>query len=287
MENKSKHNQGVVVPKLLLFSIHLMEFISPYWGMRLAAFFFSKPFRYKRPEREVSIYKEAKKFSYKINKSSKRVACYRWEGSGPKILFVHGWSSRATNFYKIIARFRELNYDVYAYDALAHGASEGLTTNIPEMIDTLEEMMTHWGPVEILVGYSGGAFSSAYVAAHKHSIKKLVLISPFDKVITVFEKYFNMISLGAKASQLMLDYFTKKTGHQVEELSVSQFSKAIKAKTLVIHDKNDREVDVGEGININNSISNSNLLLTEGLGHRRILRDSSVIQSLEFFVLND
>ena len=55
----------------------------------------------------------------------------------------------------------------------------------------------------------------------------------------------------------------------------------------MIHDKNDREVDVGEGININNSISNSNLLLTEGLGHRRILRDSSVIQSLEFFVLND
>ncbi|MEK9608918.1 MAG: hypothetical protein VW058_04510, partial [Flavobacteriaceae bacterium] len=92
MEYKSKHNQGVVVPKLLLFSIHLMEFISPYWGMRLAAFFFSKPFRYERPEREVSIYKEAKKFTYKINKSSKRVACYRWEGSGPKILFVHGWS---------------------------------------------------------------------------------------------------------------------------------------------------------------------------------------------------
>lgn len=284
MKKKRKYNQGVVVPKALMLLIHFLEFLNPYWGMRLAAFFFSKPFRYKRPKRELPILSRAQRSTYLVQKLNKTVWCYHWSGKGPKIVLVHGWSSRATNFYEIIEKLTLLDYDVYAFDAVAHGESKGIITNIPELIKTLEELVQEWDPVEAILGHSGGGFASAYVVAHNPQIKKLILISPFNKVTEVFKKYFEMIQLGEKARLLMIGYFTKLTGKKVEELSGELSAQAIGTKTLVIHDKNDKEVQVDDGIDIAKNLKNGQLILTEGLGHRRILRDEMVINELVNFL---
>ena len=284
MKKKRKYNQGVVVPKALMLLIHFLEFLNPYWGMRLAAFFFSKPFRYKRPKRELPIFSRAQRSTYLVQKLNKTVWCYHWSGKGPKIVLVHGWSSRATNFYEIIEKLILLDYNVYAFDAVAHGESKGIITNIPELIKTLEELIQEWGPVEAILGHSGGGFASAYVVAQNPRIKKLILISPFNKVTDVFEKYFEMIQLGEKARLLMLGYFTKLTGKKVQELSGELSAQAIRAKTLVIHDRNDKEVQVEDSIDIAKNLKNGQLILTEGLGHRRILRDEMVINELVNFL---
>ena len=284
MKKKRKYNQGVVVPKALMLLIHFLEFLNPYWGMRLAAFFFSKPFRYKRPKREFPILSRAQRSTYLVQKLNKTVWCYHWSGKGPKIVLVHGWSSRATNFYEIIEKLILLDYNVYAFDAVAHGESKGIITNIPELIKTLEELIQEWGPVEAILGHSGGGFASAYVVAENPQIKKLILISPFNKVTNVFKKYFEMIQLGEKARLLMLGYFTKLTGKKVQELSGELSAQAIRAKTLVIHDRNDKEVQVEDSIDIAKNLKNGQLILTEGLGHRRILRDEMVINELVNFL---
>jgi pimeloyl-ACP methyl ester carboxylesterase len=284
MKKKRKYNQGVVVPKALMLLIHFLEFLNPYWGMRLAAFFFSKPFRYKRPKRELPILSRAQRSTYLVQKLNKTVWCYHWSGKGPKIVLVHGWSSRATNFYEIIEKLTLSDYDVYAFDAVAHGESKGIITNIPELIKTLEELVQEWGPVEAILGHSGGGFASAYVVAENPQIKKLILISPFNKVTDVFKKYFEMIQLGEKARLLMIGYFTKLTGKKVQELSGELSAQAIRAKTLVIHDRNDKEVQVEDSIDIAKNLKNGQLILTEGLGHRRILRDEMVINELVNFL---
>ena len=284
MKKKRKYNQGVVVPKALMLLIHFLEFLNPYWGMRLAAFFFSKPFRYKRPKRELPIFSRAQRSTYLVQKLNKTVWCYHWSGKGPKIVLVHGWSSRATNFYEIIEKLILLDYNVYAFDAVAHGESKGIITNIPELIKTLEELIQEWGPVEAILGHSGGGFASAYVVAQNRQIKKLILISSFNKVTDVFKKYFEMIQLGEKARLLMIGYFTKLTGKKVQELSGELSAQAIRAKTLVIHDRNDKEVQVEDSIDIAKNLKNGQLILTEGLGHRRILRDEMVINKLVSFL---
>ena len=284
MKKKRKYNQGVVVPKALMLLIHFLEFLNPYWGMRLAAFFFSKPFRYKRPKRELPILSRAQRSTYLVQKLNKTVWCYHWSGKGPKIVLVHGWSSRATNFYEIIEKLTLSDYDVYAFDAVAHGESKGIITNIPELIKTLEELVQEWGPVEAILGHSGGGFASAYVVAQNPQIKKLILISPFNKVTDVFKIYFEMIQLGENARLLMIGYFNKLTGKNVQELSGELSAQAIRAKTLVIHDRNDKEVQVEDSIDIAKNLKNGQLILTEGLGHRRILRDEMVINELVNFL---
>jgi pimeloyl-ACP methyl ester carboxylesterase len=53
---------------------------------------------------------------------------------------------------------------------------------------------------------------------------------------------------------------------------------------LVIHDKNDTEVPVKCAINIHKHLKNSELLLTQNLGHRKILGDKKVIEKIIHFI---
>jgi len=284
MEKGKKDYQGINIPIALIYLLRFLNAIHPYLGMRLAVFFFSKPIKYKRPNRETPVFIQAKKFFFQSKSLNKRVNCYRWEGKGPKIILVHGWSSRATNFYKIIEKLIFLGYDVYAFDAPAHGESKGVTTNLLQFICVLEELIEEWGAIEALLGHSGGGFASAYVAAHNPKIKKLILISPFDKVSEIFETFFNMIALQKEAQRLMLDYFSQNTKKKVDDLSSSIFAQSIQASTLIIHDKSDKEVAFSDSVKIDQNLQYSLLWITEGLGHRRILREEKVVENIGAFL---
>ncbi len=85
----------------------------------------------------------------------------------------------------------------------------------------------------------------------------------------------------------MISYFFRKTQRNILEFSGSSLAKKIKAKTLVIHDENDKEVEVFNAINIEKKLKNSSLMITQGLGHRRILRDDRVIDEIVEFLNRD
>lgn len=284
MDKPRNDNQGIVLPSAFIYSLRILEFIHPYLSMRLAAFFFSKPFRYKLQEREIPVLSKAQKSSFNIKSLGRTICCYHWKGRGTKVMLVHGWSGRATNFYKIIEALIGLNCDVYAFDAPAHGKSRGLTTNLPEFTLCLEALLNRWGPFDAILGHSGGGFASAYVCAHRPEIKKLILISPFDRSMDLFEKYYEMIGLGKKAQKLMYTYFFRKMKKDISEFSSSISAQSINSKTLIIHDENDREVELYNSININKNLQKGKLFVTKGLGHRRILRTDIVIDKIVSFL---
>ena len=53
---------------------------------------------------------------------------------------------------------------------------------------------------------------------------------------------------------------------------------------LVIHDENDEEVPVKCAINICKHLKNSELLLTQNLGHRKILGNQLVVEKTIHFI---
>jgi predicted ATPase len=56
---------------------------------------------------------------------------------------------------------------------------------------------------------------------------------------------------------------------------------------LVIHDQDDREVPWADGAAIAAAALDARLVTTHGLGHRRILRDPSVIEASVDFVAGE
>ena len=55
---------------------------------------------------ENKFYKEHTSIDFFSETANKTVKIYNIKGEGSKILFVHGWSSRASKFHKIISEFK-------------------------------------------------------------------------------------------------------------------------------------------------------------------------------------
>ncbi len=201
---KRKPSQGVVVPPVFKTTLAFLQFISPYLGMRWAAYFFGRPKRYKLQPREISVFNKSRRFLLEIEPLKKKIMCYHWEGSGPKVLLVHGWSGRAVNFCKIIEKLMEHHCDLYAFDAPAHGMSEGTTTNLPQFIACIDALVDDLDSIDCILGHSGGGFAAAYHATHHPQLKKLIIISSFDAVLDVFQNFSQWVQLVVVVLTLIL-----------------------------------------------------------------------------------
>jgi hypothetical protein len=57
---------------------------------------------------------------------------------------------------------------------------------------------------------------------------------------------------------------------------------------MIIHDQDDREIPYTQALDLFQQWNGSQLLLTEGLGHRRILRDEETLANiLQFLGVSD
>ena len=289
MDKPRKDNRGLIIPKTIIFTLKILDFISPYLCMRFAGYLWTKPLKYKILKREIPIIKSSKISTVKIKEISKEIKLYRWKGKGPKILLVHGWSGRATSMYFIIEKLIENNYDVYSFDAPAHGNSPTSTSNIPEFIACIKELSSSIKSFNGIIGHSGGAFASIYYSSiYKNKLKKLVLISPFNSVYELFHGFFKQINVSKKVGDLMISFYSKKTGIMIDEdLSVHKFARLLKSETLIIHDENDKEISIQNSKLIKSNIKNIQAYFTKGLGHRRILRNESVTKKILDFLQED
>ena len=77
--------------------------------------------------------------------------------------------------------------------------------------------------------------------------------------------------------------FEKEYGFDWRELPVRAPRHASTIPALVIHDRDDREVPYASADRIVRAWPDATLVTTEGLGHRRILRDASVIERVVAF----
>src|SRR6202034_3928323 len=65
---------------------------------------------------------------------------YRWNHSRPnKILIIHGFDSQAYKFSRYVEKLLQKDYEVLAFDAPAHGNSEGKIINVQEYAFMIEE----------------------------------------------------------------------------------------------------------------------------------------------------
>ncbi len=79
-------------------------------------------------------------------------------GSGPTVVLVHGWGSRASRLGALAVALVEAGFRVVAFDAPAHGESTGRFASLPEFARALVDVAEAAGPIHGLVGHSlGGA----------------------------------------------------------------------------------------------------------------------------------
>jgi len=76
----------------------------------------------------------------------------------------------------------------------------------------------------------------------------------------------------------------KKLNIKVEDYSSQNVAKKVDIPTLVIHDSEDKYVPVSNALAIRHSLKKGEILITNGLGHHKILKDSTTNQRIIDFI---
>jgi pimeloyl-ACP methyl ester carboxylesterase len=215
------------------------------------------------------------------------------EETGGTVYLMHGWGGRGTQFGAMVAPLLEAGCRVVMFDAPAHGDSDhgpagpGRTNGV-EFAKALDAVFCRFGPAEAVVAHSMGTIST-YLAMRYGWLgaERLVLIAPMVEAESLFDQFQRALGFGPRvraAFDRAVDGFVG--------VGVSEFDARVQARhvdalpTLVITDRGDRQTAYADVVNFAESI-HAPLVTTEGLGHRKILRDPAVVDQVVEFVSRD
>ena len=285
LKNKKQLTPSLLIPIPVRCFAKTLELISS----RLASFFgirlFITPVNFPIPKREQYMLKSAQKKRLQIPEIKKEIEILSYGYSKKKVLLVHGWSGRSTQLFAFADKLLENGFMVISFDGPAHGKSTGRTTMMPEFLKTIEKINTTFGPFEAAIGHSFGATSLYNAAATFLDIKTFIAIGSGDRISEIISNFAKNLYLKEKSAKKIQSGLEKKWVIHLDDFSSSTVAKKIKIPVLVVHDKTDGDVPVSCAYKIRQNLEKGSLLITNGLGHTKILRNNEIVhKSIKFII---
>lgn len=276
--------QRLLVPKHILVTANTLTKISPFLASRFAARLFLSPFRYKLPEREREMDKNSKQIKLRVPTINREIVVYEYGDAPKKVLLVHGWSGRGTQLATIAEALKEKGFSCISFDAPAHGKAPGKISMMPFFIASIHYLQELYGPFHALVSHSLGGMSSLRAIRNGLEVDKLVIIGTANSVTHITQDFARNLKMNNKVAKKMKAYLDNRFGEDLDSHSGAISAKYVKIPTLVVHDTEDVDVHVSSAYEIDEVLEDSKLIITEGLGHRRILGDPKVINEITNFI---
>ena len=279
-------NQSLQIPKIITLTAKLLQAISPKLVTLFAAKLFTTPLKYRIPKRELHMEQNSKQTKLFIPKINKEIVVYQYGESNRKVLLVHGWSGRGTQLFKIAEELLQKGFSTISFDAPAHGKSGSKTTLMPEFIAAILEIEKQFGPFQFAVGHSLGGMSILNAIKEGLTVEKAVIIGSGDIIQDILDEFVSKMELKSETASMMKTHFEKKFGVEMESYSASFAAQSVEIPVLIIHDEQDDEISVKAARNIHRNLKKGEILITEKLGHRKILGDKKVIENILNFISN-
>lgn len=279
--------QSTKIPTIILRSSKLISHISPKLTTLFTSKLFTTPIKHKTPKREFDMDTNSIQKTILIPEIKKNVVVYEYGKSSKKVLLVHGWSGRGTQLVKIADELVKAGYSTVSFDAPGHGKSPGNNSIMVDFIASIHEINKQYGPFEAAIGHSLGGMSVLNAVKQGLKVKNVCIIGSGDVVQDIIDDFISKLKLDAKYAVLLREHFEKKHGGKMSDYSAFKAAEQINIPVLVIHDNQDYEVPVTAGQNIYNHLSNGELMLTDGLGHRKILGDDKVVEKVINFTIQN
>jgi len=222
------------------------------------------------------MFKSAVKERLKIPTINKEIQVYKYGYSKKKVLIVHGWAGRGTQLFTISDKLLENRYMVISFDGPAHGFSEGKRTNMTDFMETVKTLQHKYGPFEAAIGHSFGGMVLLKSTAHFLKIHKLIVMGTANDVRNIIHDLARKLNLKSAVAENVLKKLAKQFNTNLETMTSAASAQKIDIPTLVIHDSSDKEVPVRCAYQIRQNLRKGTLLITNGLGHQRILKDIAV-----------
>ena len=234
-----------------------------------------------------SLFENAEQHSFVLD--NKRIHGFRFNHpQQKKILLLHGFSSSTVNFDMYVQPLIDKRYEVLAFDAPAHGKSEGKTVNAVDYAAVIRKVVELYGPVHAFLAHSFGglAISLAMETMPHDADTKIVLIAPATETTSAIDGAFAMLGIKNKKIRQEFDAIVEeKGGHPPAWFSVRRAMQHIKASVLWFHDEDDDITPLADALAVKtDNLPNVKFVITSRLGHRKIYRVQSVIDRIMQFL---
>ena len=208
-------------------------------------------------------------------------------GQGKPILMMHGWEGRATQMAGFIEPLTSNGFQIIALDAPAHGRSQGQQSNPGRFVETLFLAQQVFGPFYAVVGHSMGGGCSLYSALEGLQVEKIVSISGPANFQKLSKQFARFIGMSKSVVEKFVGKVEETVGIPFEDIDLLSRGKKLQQPTLLVHDSDDKEVPFSDAQDLAKIIPNGRFFPTSGLGHRKIMRSSVVIETVCNFILYD
>lgn len=205
-------------------------------------------------------------------------------GEGPTLLLVHGWNGRATQLGGFVEPLVARGYRVVAFDAIGHGESPGKFLSLPELATCIQLVADALGQVYGVVAHSLGGAATTFALSRGLRVERAVFISPPSDPREFLALVSGALGASDEVRSRVKERVERRLGTALEDMRAEMLARSMSTPLLVIHDENDKEVPVRVGRTIATAWPGAELVITEGLGHQRILRAEPVVNRAVSFI---
>jgi len=255
---------------------------APEVASRLAVNLFMKPRRYARPAREKELLAEAESFVVQVGADSS-VQAWRW-GSGPAVLLVHGWEGRGSQLAPLVRPLLARGFSVVTFDAPAHGDSDGSRSSLPHFAWAVRRVAESISGAYAIVAHSLGCAAATLALREGLSTQRLVFFSPPLNPSDYVDRFGGILNFSTEVLDRMKLRIEERFLRKWSDYALDETARQMTTPLLVIHDRDDEETYWSEGSALAAAWPGARMLTTEGLGHRRILREAGVVEAATKFV---
>jgi pimeloyl-ACP methyl ester carboxylesterase len=207
---------------------------------------------------------------------------------GPVVLLVHGWGGHAGQMLALADQLGAQGLRPVIVEMPAHGRSGGSVSNLPQFARVLEyvtaRLIQQGHTLRAVVAHSLAANAGAYAASRGLAAGRLVLLAPPASPLEYTRLFAHVFGLSEATRAAMQRRIEAREGILMPQFEPAAVGPRITLPTLVVHDRQDSINRFADGVAYSETIAGARLLATEGLGHRKILKDDEVLRQVAAFL---
>lgn len=271
------------IPKAYLRYVSFLEFISFGLAAKEIRKRFFTPIPFSTPDRERPFLESAQELILPVG--DRQITLHQLGTGSKTALFIHGWSGRGSQAYALASQLVERDYRFVAITAQAHGNNPGKRTHMLQFADAIKAAVDEVGEIDVLIAHSIGGAAAFNAVASGVKTRKLVILGAPSSITDVIDDFCTRLQLDDRYRRYLENYLKENYHPDIEALSPRRRAEELgHISGLIVHDRNDIDVHFEQAEALHKKWSNSSLMLTDGLGHRRILSDSHVIEEVLTFL---
>jgi pimeloyl-ACP methyl ester carboxylesterase len=252
--------------------------VTPSFAAWLGAYWFTRPRHFARPEREQALLATGVPFELEGGVNA-------WSfGSGPLVILVHGWEGRGAQLGAFVSPLVAAGFRVVTFDVRAHGSSPGTHATIVSWLPPLFEISERFGEPACVIAHSFGCPAVSLALKRGYFAKSVVYVAPPDALDAGARTFARVTGIGERGEAALKQLLSRRTGMLFADQRVANFGASMNTPLLVVHDENDADVPLACAKTYARHWPDCRVFTTRGLGHRKILRDPTVVNHVLTFV---